>query len=137
VDSKEYVYLAGLVVTLGLGIWNFVQGYRATRKASFINTVTAQRVIWIEQLPQYVARFVGLTHTWAAGDLEGKESEAKVLEEVDRLRYVIRLRLNPDDTPDRKIAALVKKIPNLTHESQREALMAALEELTVATQENA
>ena len=48
---------------------------------------------------------------------------------------MIRLRLNPRDDPDIEIASLIKKIPDLTHESQREELLAALEELTVATQE--
>ena len=57
------------------------------------------------------------------------------MKEIDRLRHVIRLRLNPDDTPDRKIAALVKRIPELTHESKREELLTVLESLTVATQE--
>jgi hypothetical protein len=84
---------------------------------------------------QDVAKYVGLTHTWATSNLEGTTSESDVLKELDRLRHVIRLRLNPDDTPDRKIAALVKKIPDLTHESKRGELLSALDELTVATQE--
>lgn len=134
-EAKDYVVAFGIVVTLGLGIWNFVQGYRATRKARFINTVNAQRVLWIEQMRQDVSRFVGLTHTWAASHLEGTPAELEVLKEIDRLRHVIRLRLNPDGTPDRKIAALVKRIPDLTHESKRAELEAALEDITVATQE--
>ena len=134
-EAKDYVILAGTGVTLLLGLWNFVQDYRATRKASFINTVTSQRVLWIEQLRQNVARFIGLTHHWTASKLEGTPAEAEVLKEIDRLRYVIRLSLNPDDTADRQIAALIKKIPELTHESRAAQLAEALEELTVATQE--
>lgn len=134
-EPKDYVYGFGLIVTLGLGVWNFIQSHRATRKASFINTVTAQRVLWLEQMRQDVAKFVGLTHTWATSGLEGNPSELEVLKDIDRLRHVIRLRLNPDDTPDRQIAALVKRIPELTHESKRDELLKALEQLTVATQE--
>jgi hypothetical protein len=132
---QDYIYGLGILVTLGLGVWNFIQGHRATRKASFINTVTAQRVLWLEQMRQDVAKFVGLIHTWAMSGLEGTPEELEILKEIDRLRHVIRLRLNPDDTPDRKIAALVKRIPELTHESKREELLTVLESLTVATQE--
>ena len=134
-EPKDYIYAFGILVTLGLGIWNFVQGYYGTRKASFINTVTAQRVLWIEQMRQDVSTFVGLTHTWAMSSLEGTPPEPEMLKEIDRLRHVIRLRLNPDDTPDRDIAKLVKRIPVLTHESQREELLESLEALTIATQE--
>lgn len=132
-ENKDYVYAAGIIVTLGLGVWNFVQGYRATRKASFINTVTSQRVKWIEQLRQDISAFSGLTHTWSASNLEGTAKETEVLQEIDRLRHVIRLRLNPDGTYDRKIASLIKRIPTLTHESKREELMEALEQLTTTT----
>lgn len=133
--DRDYIYAAGILVTLGLGIWNFVQGYKATRKASFINTVTSQRVLWIEQMRQDVSTFVGLTHTWAQSNVAGTDSEPEILKEIDRLRYVIRLRLNPDDTSDRKIAALIKKIPNLTHETQRGELLSCLEQLTKETQD--
>ena len=131
---KDYIYGLAIIVTLGLGVWNLIQTHRATRKASFINTVTSQRVLWIEQMRQDVSKFVGLTHTWAMSELEGSDSETDVIKEIDRLRYVIRLRLNPDDTPDRKIASLIKQIPKLTHESKRDELLTALEKLTTETQ---
>ena len=135
VEPKDYIYGLGILVTLVLGVWNYIQVHRATRKSSFINTVTAQRVLWIEQMRQDVSKFIGLTHNWAMSSLEGKTSEPEVLKEIDQLRHVIRLRLNPDDTPDRKIAGLVKRVPELTHESKRKELLAVLEELTTATQE--
>ena len=131
---KDYIYALAILVTFSLGVWNLIQTYRATRKASYINTVTSQRVLWIEQMRQDVSKFVGLTHTWAMSELEGSESEADLLKEIDRLRYVIRLRLNPDDTPDLAIAALIEQIPKLTHESKRDELLTALEKLTTETQ---
>lgn len=134
-EPKDYFYAFGILATFGLGVWNFIQGYHATRRASFINTVTSQRVLWIEQMRQDVAKFVGLTHTWVMSELEGKEEELEVLKEIDRLRRVIQLRLNPNDTPDRKIAILIKNIPKLTHVSKRDELLKALDELTTATQE--
>ena len=62
-------------------------------------------------------------------------SEKDILREIDQLRYVIRLRLNPDDAPDKKIAELVKLIPDLTDESNRNKPFQVLDELTKATQE--
>ena len=134
-EPKDYIYAAGILVTLILGIWNFVQNYRASRKTSFINTVTSQRVLWLEQIRQDISKFVGLTHHWTRSGLEGTEHEKNILREIDQLRYVIRLRLNPDDDPDKKIAELVKKIPDLTDQSKRDDLFVALEELTVTTQD--
>lgn len=133
-EDKEIVYGLGILLTFGLGVWNLVTNYRATRRTSFINTVTNQRVKWIEQLRQDISSFSGLTHTWCYSDLEGKSEETEVLKEIDRLRHVIRLRLNPDGTHDRKIAQLIRRIPELTHISKREELTEALEELITTTQ---
>ena len=66
--------------------------------------------------------------------LAGKPQEHEVLKEIDRLRHVIRLRLNPTGKHDKKIEVLIQKIPNLTHETQYKELQEVLEDLTVATQ---
>ncbi|MDR4499445.1 MAG: hypothetical protein MRK02_16230 [Candidatus Scalindua sp.] len=134
-ESKDYIYLGGIIVTFGLGVWNFIQGHRTTRKASFINTVTSQRIKWIEQLRQDIAAFSGCTHTWHMSNLKGTEKEVEILKEIDRLRHLIRLRLNPDGVHDRKITSLINEIPKLTHISKRDELMTALDQLTIATQE--
>jgi len=128
------IYGIGILLTVALGVWNLVTNYRATRRTSFINTVTSQRVKWIEQLRQDISAFSGLTHTWCFSELEGKPEEAEVTKEIDRLRHVIRLRLNPEGFHDRKIAELILKIPELTHISKREELKKALDDLTITTQ---
>ena len=123
-----------MLVTLVLGIWNAVANYRSSRRTTFINTVTSQRIKWIEQLTQDVATFNGLTHTWCFSALKGKLEEPEILKEIDRLRHVIRLRLNPAGAHDRRIEKLVGEIPNLTHASQRANLVKALDELIRTTQ---
>ena len=133
-EDKDLIYGLSILLTFALGVWNLVVNYRASRKTSFINTVTSQRVKWIEQLRQDVSSFSGLTHTWCYSELEGKPEEKEILKEIDRLRHVIRLRLNPDGTHDRKIAQLIRKIPDLTHILKRVELKEALEELTTTTQ---
>ena len=133
-EPKDYILGAGVIVTLMLGVWNMIANVRASRRTMFINTVTSQRVKWIEQLRQDISTFCGLTHTWCFSALEGKPQAHEVLKEIDRLRHVIRLRLNPSGTHDQKIESLIEQVPKLTHETQRKELLKALEDLTLTTQ---
>ena len=66
--------------------------------------------------------------------MEGKSGEGDLLKEVDRLRHVIRLRLNPGGTHDVKIQALIAEIPMLTGPNNKMELKSALDDLTVTTQ---
>jgi hypothetical protein len=133
-EGKDVVYVVSILLTFLLGAWNLVNNYRSTRRANFINTVTSQRVKWIEQLRQDISSFSGLTHTWCFPVLQGKPQEYEVLKEIDRLRHVIRLRLNPAGTHDKRIELLIDTIPKLTDPSQREELTKALDDLTVTSQ---
>jgi len=128
-DSKDVAYIIGILLTFLLGVWNLVQSYRATRKSSFINTVTSERVKWIEKLRRDISRFLSFF-----SETGEKLLEQKVPQEIDRLRHVIRLRLNPDGEQDRKIEKLIAEIPTLADILQQQRLSRALEELTVATQ---
>ena len=71
-DWKEIGTAAGIIVTLVLGIWNAVANYRNSRRTNFINTVTSQRVKWLEQIRQDISAFSGLVHTWYFSALQGK-----------------------------------------------------------------
>lgn len=133
-ETKDIVYIIGILLTFILGVWNLVNSYFQTRKTSFINTVTKQRIEWLENIRQDVSRFCGLTYTWSISRIEGKPEEFEVIKELDQLRHVIKLRLNPDDTPDRRISALIDKIPDLTHESKQGDLKKAIRELIGETQ---
>lgn len=133
-ETKDIVYAVGIGLTFILGIWSLINSYLQTRKTSFINTVTKQRIEWIEQIRQDIAKFCGLTYTWSFSCLEGKPEEQNILLQIDHLRHVIKLRLNPDGTADKKIAVLVDKIPDLTRKSQHEELKKAIRELISETQ---
>jgi len=134
-ETKDIIYGLGIILTFVLGVWNLVNTYVQTRKTSFINTVTKQRIEWLENIRQDVSKFCGLTYTWSVSRLEGKPEEYEVIKELDQLRHVIKLRLNPDDTPDMKISALIDKIPELTNESKIEDLKKAIRELIDETQQ--
>lgn len=133
-EGKDYVLAAGVVVTLILGIWNAIVSHRAGKRATFINTVTSQRIKWIEQLRLDIGAFCGLTYHWAHTDVQGKAEEGEMLKEVDRLRHVIRLRLNPQGEHDKTIEALIEEIPRLTAPENQAKLIDALERMTCTTQ---
>jgi len=127
--DKDFLYSVGIFVTFSLGVWNVFNNRRTT----YINTITSERIKWLEQLRQDISRFVGLTHTWHMSEL-GPKSD--VLKEIDKLRYLIRLRLNPDPKAnlERDIEKLLKEIPELTDISRRDELLKALDTLTETSQ---
>lgn len=133
-EPKDVIYAAGILITFGLGVWNFVHLQKAARRASFINTVTSQRILWIERIRQDLARFVGLTHNWTRTDSDDLELRRELLKEIDTLRYVIPLRLNPDNANDRAIAEIVEKIPDLTDRAMVAELDASIKELMSRSQ---
>jgi len=133
-ETKDWVLAAGVVVTLLLGIWNAVVSYRANKRTTFVNIVTSQRIKWIEQLRQDIGAFCGLAYHWSHTDLVGKPEEAELLKEVDRLRHVVRLRLNPQGAHDKTIEALIEEIPRYTDPLRQQELIDALERMTKATQ---
>jgi hypothetical protein len=129
VEAKDITYTLGILLTFAVSVWGLVVGLRNTRKTNFINTVTSQRVKWIEQLRQDIGSLCGLTHTWFYSSLEGTQKEHDVLKEIDRLRHVIPLRLNQNAPLDRNIQKLITDLPKLTHETKQQQLDAALSEL--------
>lgn len=133
-ETKDYVLVASVAVTFILGVWNAIGNHHVNKRTTFVNTVTSQRIKWIEQLRQDVGAFCGLTYHWAHTDVEGKPEENEMLREIDRLRHVIRLRLNPEGTHDKAIEALIEEIPRLTSPENQDKLIDALEQMTRTTQ---
>jgi hypothetical protein len=133
-EPKDYVLAAGVIVTLLLGIWNAVVNHRINKRTTFVNTVTSQRIKWIEQLRQDIGAYCGLTYHWSHSEMQGKPGESELLKELDRLRHVIRLRLNPRGEHDKTIETLVQEIPHYTDPQRQKELVEALERMTKATQ---
>ena len=131
-EAKDTVVAGGLLVTLGLGIMNALANFRLSRRTTFINTVTSQRIKWIEQLRQDVSTYAGLTFHWVSTDLTNDAKRQELLQEIDRLQHVIRLRLNPSGAEDKKIAHYLSEIPK--HTDRPDVVSSLLEDLTTATQ---
>ena len=138
IEAKDVVAFIGLLVTLVLGIYNLIQNYQTSRRTTFINTVTSERVKWIEKLRQSISTFCGLAHYWRFSTVRGSEDERKKIEEIDKLRHLIVLQLNPHGTVDRAIEKLVGEVvsmssghPSVSDDEYREHLS----QLTALTQE--
>ncbi|MDN3699248.1 hypothetical protein QWY97_18140 [Vibrio cortegadensis] len=139
-EIKDYFYAIGIVVTAIISIFNIVNNHKNSKKTSFINTVTSERVKWLDKLRQNISDFCGLTHTWTRMNKTDIPECTKILGEIDKLRYLIRLQLNPKKekgipNADMIIENLISKIPELTDISKREELDSAMAELIVKSQE--
>ena len=131
---KDVILSLGIILSFVLGVWNIVNNYRLSRRTAFINTVTAERVKWIEKLRKNISVFCGLSYTWRASRLEGKPGEQDVLKEIDKLRHLIRLQVNPEGTHDKEIERLIALIPELTHESHTDEFKKELNKLVEVSQ---
>lgn len=127
-------YGIGLTLTFVLGVWNAIYNYRNSKKTSFINTVTAERVKWLQSVRKNISSFCGLTYNWSVSNQEGTDTGNKQIQEIDKLRHLIQLQLNPDDDNDKKIVELLKTAITQTHPSQTEQLKSTLDDLIKATQ---
>jgi hypothetical protein len=56
------------------------------------------------------------------------------VKQLDKLRYLIRLQLNPAGNYDKAIESLIAQIPDLTHETQVEQLKNSINELIEVSQ---
>lgn len=131
---KDVFLSLGVILSFLLGVWNIVNNYRTSRRTTFINTVTSERVKWIEKLRENISTFCGLTYTWRMSQVEDQPEASEFLRQLDKLRHLIRLQLNPGGTHDQAIEDLIARIPALTHATQTEELKHALNELVEVSQ---
>jgi hypothetical protein len=136
IETKDIVTFIGILVTLALGIYNTVQNYINSKRTTFINTVTSERVKWIEKLRQSISTFCGLAHYWRFSTEHGSTEQRAKIEEIDKLRHLIALQLNPKGSIDNEIECLVGEIVSMSsghREVSNDEFRKHLEELTAKT----
>lgn len=110
--TTEIVTLSGIGLTFFVGVFNLIITFRNVRKTAFINSVTASRIKYIQELRESISKFCGLAHSYANKIYKLEYKEVWELhKEADNLRFLIRLYLNPeDDYWDNKIISLIDQI---------------------------
>jgi hypothetical protein len=111
--TTEAVTLISIGLTFFVGVFNLIITFRNVRKTAFINSVTASRIKYIQDLRESISKFSGLAYSYYNRAFKLKYSELWELhKEADKLRYLIRLYLNPleDEFWDKRILELIDEI---------------------------
>lgn len=133
-EPKDIVTIFGIGITFLVSLMSLSVSLRNSKKTLYINSITASRIKWITVTRENISEFCGLTHHFALTDLDEREKRM-ITEKIDRLRYLIKLQLNPNDNFDRKIMAKIDLIPNLTESSRHVELETEINELVKLTQD--
>ncbi|MBS1744008.1 MAG: hypothetical protein JST81_13325 [Bacteroidetes bacterium] len=111
-STTQIVTLIGIGLTFIVGIFNLIITFRNVRKTVFINSVTASRIKYIQELRESISKFCGLAYSYnnRLYKLEYKEVW-ELHKEADSLKFLIRLYLNPEDEYwDNKMISLIDQI---------------------------
>jgi hypothetical protein len=135
VDLKDIVAIAGVGVTLLVSSANLAYSLWSNRQTSFVNTVTAARLKWIDSLRDKVSEFLAVTSRLRNANQAGEGEKIEALSiQRDTLLHQIVLHLNPNDTADQRIKTMVDHVQTLTDgKASSHELSAGLIELRDAT----
>lgn len=134
-EIKDQIALAGIGITFLVSLANLIYSWRSNRRTSFVNTVTASRLRWIDSLRDKVSEYIAVTTRLSVGRPPiGDKSAAALLLQRDTLLHQIVLHLNPRDSEDQTIKGLVDHVRDVADQgdSSRE-LPDALLQLRDAT----
>jgi len=111
-EYKDIFYCIGIVLTFIIAVFSII----INKRNIFINSVTFERVKWISDLRENISSFVGLTHHWImSNDKEGQKSN-EILKDIDKLRYLIKLQLNPEGKYDQEIIKCIETLPQVVYD---------------------
>lgn len=110
--QTEIITLVGIALTFLVGVLNLILTFRNVRKTTFINSVTASRIKYIQELRENISRFCALAYSYSNRTHKLQYEQIWELhKEADSLKYLIRLYLNPEDEYwDNKIIGLIEEI---------------------------
>jgi hypothetical protein len=131
--SNDLIAITGIAVTFAVSVANLVYSLRTNRRTTFVNTVTASRLKWIDSLRDKVSEFIAVTTRLSSSALPPGDSRELMLQR-DTLLHQIALHLNPRDTEDQEMRMLVDHVRDLTESgTATEQLATALVKLRDAT----
>lgn len=110
--TTEAVTLIGVGLTFFVGAFNLIITFRNVRKTAFINSVTASRIKYIQELRESISKFCGLAYSYHFNPYKLEYVQVWELhKEANSLKFLIGLYLNPeDDYWDNRIIILIDQI---------------------------
>lgn len=125
----------GILFTFILGVWNLVYNFKNSKRTTFINTVTSERIKWIQNTREVISTLCGRTYYWLMTQDEiSPEESNNVRKEVDKLRMLVKLQLNPKSDGDVKIMRLIDELPNYTDKHHEEKMKGLLGQIISESQ---
>jgi len=113
-ESKDHIAIIGIGVTFLVSCANLIYSLWSSKRAMFVNTVTASRLKWIDSLRDEVSEFIAVSSCLLAmNPSKDGPNKATALVQRDTLLHQIVLHLNPHDAEDKKIRGLAEHIREL------------------------
>jgi hypothetical protein len=127
--------LIGIGVTFAVSSANLAYSIWSNKRASFVNTVTASRLKWIDSLRDKVSEFIAVTTCLVDRQRDPEAPDLGALRmQRDTLLHQIILHLNPGDPEDQRIKTLVERVRDLEEQGSKSTeLSSALLGLREAT----
>lgn len=136
-NTTQIITLFGVILSFLVGAAGLWVGLKNSRKTNYINSVTASRIKYIQDIRNRISEFCGLVYSYNATNFTSHSLAAtpeKLFElqrELDKLKYLIKLHLNPEDTYwDDKILKLIDEVIALRYNDPKEKI----DDLIVITQ---
>lgn len=134
-ELKDFFYIFSIVTTFAIGLANVVFNYKNSSRTQYINTITSERIKWINSIRENVSEFCGKARFLAYWGDESPDEKKDRIKELNYLFNLIRLQLNPKGEADQKIFNVLKAITGVASPNSVEAYCKKEEELVTLVQE--
>lgn len=132
-EIKDIIQLTSVIIAFIVGLAGLIIGIINSKKTIYINSITTLRTKWLNEMKDYISEFCGLTYNYGISNLP-RSSHTDLVERIDKLRFLIKLNLNPKDDFDKLILEKIDVIPTLTNKRDFTELTKELDELTILSQ---
>lgn len=133
----QTITLIGVILSFLVGSAGLWVGLTNSRRTNYINSITAARIKYIQEIRNRISELCGLAYSYnmtlfTSHSLAATpEKQFEMQREFDRLKYLIKLHLNPNEIYwDDKMLKLVDEIIDLKEDDPK----AKINELIIITQ---
>lgn len=114
-ENKDALTAIGIILTFLVSATSLYFSIRNNKAVHYVNSVTKNRIEWIEKLRNMVAEYASLINIeqnnfYNFKDEEGSEKVGRSIAYVREMSAKIRLMLNPLDCYDKKIIKIIEKL---------------------------